>query len=339
MQDSSEDIEAVVAASTSHDDTASTKRRKNYSVKLKRHQSLRAASRKFGVPRRTSSDWVKEKENILSFKGLEKTLARTTGIPELIPFSTELVTYMKDIRHTDQPLTTTKMAHYIKTEHLHWIAAYTATKAREDAAYESLLRLMRRTPHGLKFLTDHIVHSIEASKTDTLAEARALLKRMRRRELYEFIDEYLLPPGLMSRIPRFTAEELTTQTSLDGVTLDPEDIIVSDGRLNYNFKDRNPVDNVSFYASSDLNNKFHIPKEEVSLLFPEKFEERIIRVYSRNKSTEVHKAIQLLSPSFKEENGRYYLSPSLSDPNVYYFVAVESRRSFLDFILTFICKT
>ncbi|KAL3657056.1 hypothetical protein V7S43_018103 [Phytophthora oleae] len=141
-----------------------------------------------------------------------------------------------------------------------------------------------QTPEDFQFLTDHIVHSIEASKPDTLAEARALLKRMRRRELYEFIDEYLLPPDLMSRIPRFTAEELATQTSLDGVTLDPEDIIVSDGRLNYNFKDRNPVDNVSFYASSDLNNKFHIPKEE--------FEERIIRIYSRNKSPKVHKAIQ-----------------------------------------------
>ncbi|KAE8909661.1 Deoxynucleoside triphosphate triphosphohydrolase [Phytophthora fragariae] len=148
-----------------------------------------------------------------------------------------------------------------------------------------------QTPEDFQFLTDHIVHSIEASKTDTLADARALLKRMRRRELYEFIDEYLLPPELMSRIPRFTSEELATQTSYDGVTLDPEDIIVSDGRLNYNFKDRNPVDNVSFYASSDLNAKFHIPKEQVSLLFPEKFEERIIRVYSRNKSPKVHAAI------------------------------------------------
>ncbi|KAK1932284.1 Tigger transposable element-derived protein 6 [Phytophthora citrophthora] len=164
MQDSSEDIEAVVAASTSHDDTASTKRRKHYSVKLKRHiltaldteqLSLRAASRKFGVPRRSSSDWVKEKENILSFKGSEKTLARTTGTPELIPFSTELVTYMKDIRAAND-----------HQKHPHWIAAYTATKAREDAAYEYLLRLMRRfayrhgfsrrTPHGLKEKQDDL---------------------------------------------------------------------------------------------------------------------------------------------------------------------------------------
>ncbi|KAL4162590.1 hypothetical protein PRNP1_003126 [Phytophthora ramorum] len=148
-----------------------------------------------------------------------------------------------------------------------------------------------QTPEEFQFLTDHVVHSIEASKSETLSDARAVLKRMRRRELYEFIDEYLLPPELMSRIPRFTSEELATQTSYDGVTLDPEDIIVFDGRLNYNFKDRNPVDNVSFYGSSDLDYKFHIPKEEVSLLFPEKFEERIIRVYSRNKSHKVHAAI------------------------------------------------
>lgn len=43
-----------------------------------------------------------------------------------------------------------------------------------------------------------------------------------------------------------------------------------DGKLNYNFKDQNPVDNVQFYSSTDLNSAFHIPKEQVSLLFPDK---------------------------------------------------------------------
>lgn len=56
----------------------------------------------------------------------------------------------------------------------------------------------------------------------------------------------------------------------DGVRLNPDDIIISDGRLNYNLQDQNPVDNVSFYSSNDLNNSFHIPKDQVSLLFPEK---------------------------------------------------------------------
>ncbi|RLN37530.1 hypothetical protein BBJ28_00013278 [Nothophytophthora sp. Chile5] len=176
-----------------------------------------------------------------------------------------------------------------------------------------------QTPQDFQFLTDHVVHSIEASKSDTLEPARALLKRMRRRELYEFIDEYLLPPELVAHIPRFSSDELACQVFSNGVHLNPEDIIISDGRLNYNFQDRNPVDSVSFYASNDLNLSFHIPKEEVSLLFPEKvsrlppeltgirleiadvvacvyrmqFEERVIRVYSRQKSPQVHAAIQV----------------------------------------------
>ncbi|TDH74075.1 hypothetical protein CCR75_005594 [Bremia lactucae] len=169
-----------------------------------------------------------------------------------------------------------------------------------------------QSPQEFQFLTDHILHSIEASKTDALASARALLKRMRHRELYEFIDEYLVPSDLTDRIPLFNATELATITSLDGVALNPDDIIVSDGRLNYNFRNRNPVDNVSFFASRDLDSKFYIPKEKVSLLFPEKFEERIIRVYSRNKSPKVHAAIQHAFHSYIRQFKTTLSPPSLS---------------------------
>ncbi|KAI9910462.1 hypothetical protein PsorP6_010240 [Peronosclerospora sorghi] len=228
---------------------------------------------------------------------------------------------------------------------------YMICDAMLEADQELGIYRATQTPEDFQFLTDHIVHSIEASKSETLAKARALLKRMRRRELYEFIDEYLVPSELMARIPRLTADELATQTSLDGITLHPDEMIVFDGRVNYNFKDRNPVDNVSFYASSDLDTKFHIPKEQVSLLFPEKvrrfvcfldvknnkrvvandiceqFEERILRVYSRNQSADVHAAIQHAfrrylrqfsttlpppSPSSKVRKGLLVLSPCLT---------------------------
>lgn len=56
--------------------------------------------------------------------------------------------------------------------------------------------------------------------------------------------------------------------------LDPNDIMISDGRLNYNLDDQNPVDNVRFYSSNDLDSSFFIPKDQVSLLFPEKVRSR-----------------------------------------------------------------
>ncbi|KAF1316280.1 Deoxynucleoside triphosphate triphosphohydrolase, partial [Globisporangium splendens] len=135
---------------------------------------------------------------------------------------------------------------------------------------------------------------LAASKNPTLTESRRIIKQLRCRQLYEFIDEYLLPPHLTSKIPRVTSENIACHNVTDGVTLNPEDIIIADGRLNYNLQDQNPVDNVSFYSSNDLNHSFHIPKYQVSLLFPEKFEERVIRVYSRNSSPDIQKAIFIL---------------------------------------------
>lgn len=132
----------------------------------------------------------------------------------------------------------------------------------------------------------------------------------------------MLPPELTSRIPKVTSENIACHSVTDGVLLDPNDIMISDGRLNYNLDDQNPVDNVRFYSSNDLDSSFFIPKNQVSLLFPEKvrlvyrdfgwflrlswdrgrladllmhtarqFEERVIRVYSRNASPEIQKAI------------------------------------------------
>lgn len=115
-----------------------------------------------------------------------------------------------------------------------------------------------------------LCQTIEASKGNELAESRRIIKQLRCRKLYEFIDEYLLPPELTSRIPKVTSEDIACYNVSDGVRLDPDDIMISDGRLNYNLDDQNPVDNVRFYSSNDLDSSFFIPKDQVSLLFPEK---------------------------------------------------------------------
>lgn len=119
-------------------------------------------------------------------------------------------------------------------------------------------------------LTLVCAQTIEASKDPALAKSRGIIKQLRRRKLYEFVDEYLLPPHLTSAVPKVTSENIACYNVTSGVRLDPQDIIIADGRLNYNLNDQNPVDNVSFYSSNDLNKSFHIPKDQVSLLFPEK---------------------------------------------------------------------
>ncbi|OQR88242.1 hypothetical protein ACHHYP_07029 [Achlya hypogyna] len=158
------------------------------------------------------------------------------------------------------------------------------------------------SPEEFQFMTDHIVKTIECSKDPALQAARDIIRRIRRRELYEFVDEYLVPASLANRIPKVRASDVACAGNALGMDLNVDDIIVYDGRLNYNLKDKNPVDMVSFYTSSDHNVKFHTPKEEVSLLFPEKFEERILRVYSRTNDKVIKEAI---SQAFRNHMQQY----------------------------------
>jgi len=48
-------------------------------------------------------------------------------------------------------------------------------------------------------------------------------------------------------------------------------------------KESNPVDNVNFYSDKELDfNKFSLPRESISLLIPNFFQERILRIYTRD---------------------------------------------------------
>ncbi|KUF90508.1 Drug/Metabolite Transporter (DMT) Superfamily [Phytophthora nicotianae] len=161
------------------DDSPRIARRKLYSFRIKRAvlqgaegMRVRAAATQFGIPRQTLSDWIADKENILAYKGSEKTLALTTSRPESIPFSPTLVVFMKDLRRTDQALTTTRMAQFIRENSFDWLTDYTTNKKDTAAAYDSLLHLLRRfayrhgfvqrTPHGLKENREDLIETQRA---------------------------------------------------------------------------------------------------------------------------------------------------------------------------------
>ncbi|KAE9099531.1 hypothetical protein PF007_g15846 [Phytophthora fragariae] len=141
-------------------------RRMHYSMKQKRHALLateglsqREAARAQKIPRGTVSGWRKAKEDIFAFNGSEKTLSRAPGRPESIPFSEDLITFMKDVRRESQPLTAATMASYVRDEHSEWLEGYISGKKDAFTAYQSLLRLLRRFAyrHGFVQRTPHVL--------------------------------------------------------------------------------------------------------------------------------------------------------------------------------------
>ena len=77
--------------------------------------------------------------------------------------------------------------------------------------------------------------------------------------------------------------------------------------MNYNLNDKNPVDNVYFYNIKNKEHKYKKNKENISLLLPEVFEERIIRLYSKINNSKINnsKINDLLKDAFNNYIKQY----------------------------------
>jgi hypothetical protein len=75
------------------------------------------------------------------------------------------------------------------------------------------------------------------------------------------------------------------------ITID--DIIIFDKKMNYNLNDKNPVDNVYFYNIKNKDYKYKKNKENISLLLPDVFEERIIRIYSKINNVKINNLLKI----------------------------------------------
>ena len=130
-------------------------------------------------------------------------------------------------------------------------------------------------------LTDDIINVIKLSKDPELNESKLLINRLEKRDLYKFIDEYIVPIELTNKIKSIKPIDIISYNSKLCNKILIDDLIIFDKKLNFNLNDQNPVDNVYFYNIKNKNIKYKKNKENISLLLPNIFEERIIRLYSK----------------------------------------------------------
>ena len=146
-------------------------------------------------------------------------------------------------------------------------------------------------PKDFLYITDNIIDKIEESNNPNLKKSKELIKRLYKRDLYEFIDEYIIPTELVYKIPKIKSIDISTHNMSD-INLNSEEIIIYDNKLNFNLSNKNPVNNVYFYNSSNKNKKIKKNENDVSLLLPNVYEERIIRVYSTRSDKKYNEAIK-----------------------------------------------
>ncbi|KAF9313226.1 SAM domain and HD [Podila horticola] len=167
-------------------------------------------------------------------------------------------------------------------------------------------------------LTDDIIRQIERSREPGLETSQAILKRIRTRNLYKFVDELLIPREKLRILTKENINSLeivSCQSPNDHLQVD--DVIVEFLKNNYAMKDQNPVDGIKFFSKTNNSASYHIPKEKVSSLIPSEFQENFIRVFSRDptKVKAVHEAFRrLMSRFYRTSDGSSNLPPSSTSP-------------------------
>ncbi|KFO86307.1 Deoxynucleoside triphosphate triphosphohydrolase SAMHD1, partial [Buceros rhinoceros silvestris] len=139
-------------------------------------------------------------------------------------------------------------------------------------------------------LTDNIYLEILHSSRPELKEAREILRKIERRELYKFLGETRPETGRNIVKNNSLAESFANskpEKDPPDVELKAEDFIIDVINMDYGMKEQNPIDNVLFYCKADPSKAVRIRKEQVSKLLPMTFAEQVIRVYCKSQDPDI----------------------------------------------------
>ncbi|XP_029582533.1 deoxynucleoside triphosphate triphosphohydrolase SAMHD1 isoform X3 [Salmo trutta] len=135
-------------------------------------------------------------------------------------------------------------------------------------------------------LTDHVFEQILYSSSSELAEAREILQNITCRRLYKCVGQTQAEERVEVSQEKLLdwagcVARSRPQNDLQNVTLQPGDFVVHIINMDWGMKEENPINNMRFYCKNDPTKAYHICKDQVSKLLPERFAEQLIRVYCK----------------------------------------------------------
>lgn len=119
--------------------------------------------------------------------------------------------------------------------------------------------------------TDNLIDRIQYTSTNQ--QAIKLIEQIEKRELYKFVDEIIFDGKSEDVILKME----TFKNNIRDKNLE-SNVIITQFNINFNLKNKNPVDEIYFYTLAEPHTKYKIKKKMVSLMLPSVFEETIIRV-------------------------------------------------------------
>ena len=128
-----------------------------------------------------------------------------------------------------------------------------------------------KIPEDWVLHTDSILDTIRESKDESLSKARHILTRMDERDLYKCIYCDVLPLNRKPHLPYVNHNDIVQDIRQGFVS----------GRSGH------PMPKVFFYNSKNPNRKFHVNLNKISRILDTCHQERLVRVFIRNKRPHV----------------------------------------------------
>ncbi len=119
--------------------------------------------------------------------------------------------------------------------------------------------------------TDEILYKIKFSNNPELDDAKKLIDRISRRDLYKVIGKYDISE-------RKKVEAILKEKGIDN------DVRLKEISFGFFHKNDNPINDINFYNLEDKNTKFNMSSKEVSKIFPKKYKEKYLYLFSKNAS-------------------------------------------------------
>ncbi|KAL5552900.1 hypothetical protein UlMin_040301 [Ulmus minor] len=145
------------------------------------------------------------------------------------------------------------------------------------------LQIVSKTQQPDEFwkLDDTILKTIETSTEKELSEARNLILRIRRRDLYQFCNEFSVPKERLDYFKNITPQDIICSQKSGGVTLREEDVAVSNAKIDLTRGRNNPLQSINFFKDYESDEIFPIQDDRISHLLPAFCQDMIVRVYSK----------------------------------------------------------
>ncbi|CAN0892920.1 Deoxynucleoside triphosphate triphosphohydrolase SAMHD1 homolog [Linum grandiflorum] len=167
-------------------------------------------------------------------------------------------------------------------------------------------------------IDDSILKRIEVDERPELKEARELVLRIRRRDIYQFCNEFSVPKDKLDHVKDVTPRDIICSQNSQHATLKEEDIAVSTIKIDLTRGSFNPLEkyvkkgvppflllafitfeftsshlflifcscistsaSIKFFQDYSGKDKFNIPMDRISHLVPVVCQDKIVRVYAK----------------------------------------------------------